>query len=731
MNLSLSEDQSILSDEFRKFFAEQSSMERVRKAEDQNGGFDAALWQSLGEMGALAMRIPGEDGFGAFEAGLVAFEAGRQLASAPLVEAIVASRLLAQLQGPEELIDAACSGNAVVTIALSEADAGVQLVPGGAVADAILVLDENEVRLVRPDKSAAPANLAGQPLGALDLSVAEGEVLCASNDARAQFLAALEEWKLLTAAWMTGAGLRALELAGDYAKEREQFGRPIAAYQAVAHPLGDMAAEMTGSDMIWRWAMSEIAKDGPEAKAAAPMAYWFAAQAASQAVYRAQHTFGGYGLALEYDIQLYVRRARAAAAVLGNPRDQLIDAGKRLWLGEDAALPDIGTPDIDFSYGEEAIAFAEETRAFFQRELTQEYRDKAHFSYDGHDWDLNRKMGKARLLFPSWPVEHGGRGLDDLATAAALQVWEDEGVTSHSQYVSNLVGHSIIHFGSDEAKAQIVPRLADGEIISCLGFSEPHSGSDVFAAKTRARRAEDGSGDWIIDGQKMWTSGANLAHHAFLLARTDMEAPKHKGMTVFLVPLDDPGVEIHPVHTFQDERTNATFYENVRIPDSYRIGPVNGGLQVMGFALTIEQGGGGFTGPHRHAVECAVEWAREASRDGGRAIESPRILERLAAAATRNRVSYLLYWRALWLKAEGGDRAAGPMSKLYSSEALLKDSTELWEMAAPDSLLRGKHGARQLEHEMRHGSVTTVYGGTSEVHRSQVAEAFFGLPKSR
>ncbi|AIT80056.1 acyl-CoA dehydrogenase family protein [Novosphingobium pentaromativorans] len=727
MNLSLSEDQTILADEFRKFFASESAMERVRAAEEKMGGFDPELWRSLGEMGALAMRIPGEDGFGLFEAGLVAFEAGRQLASGPLVEAILAARLLAQLGGPEDLIALASTGEAVVTLALHEAAVGAQIVPGGAVADAILVLSGDEVRLVREIVGKAPDNLGGQPLAPIDLSD-KGEILASDGDARAAFLAGLEEWKILTAAWMAGAGLRALELAGEYAKEREQFGRAIATFQAVAHPLADMAAEMTGADLAWRWAVAEVAQGGGKAAAAAPMAFWFAAQASSQAVYRAQHTFGGYGLALEYDIQLYVRRARAAAAILGDPRDQLITAGRRLWLDETAALPETGHPGIEFGYGEAAEAFAQETREFFQRELTDEYRANAHFSYDGHDWDLNRKMGEARLLFPSWPEEFGGRGLDDLATAAALQVWEDEGVTSHSQYVSNLVGHSLIHFGSDEVKRDIVPRLAKGEIISCLGFSEPHSGSDVFAAKTRARKDGD---DWIIDGQKMWTSGANLAHHAFLLARTDPDAPKHKGMTVFLVPLDDPGVEIHPVHTFQDERTNATFYENVRVPDSYRIGPVNGGLQVMGFALMIEQGGGGFVGPHRHAVESAVEWAREASRSGRKAIENPRVLERIAAAATRNTVSYLLYWRALWLKTQGTDRAAGPMSKLYGSEALLKDAVDLFELAAPDTLLRGKHGARRLEHEMRHASVTTVYGGTSEVHRSQVAEAFFGLPKSR
>ena len=724
MKLSLSEDQTILSDAFRKFFGEESSMERVRAAEAT--GFDRQLWKALGAMGALSMRVPDDEGFGAFEAGLVAFEAGRQLASGPLVEAVVATRLLAQLGGHDDLLAGAASGERVLTLALHEAASGEQLVPGGAVAEAILVLDGNEIGLVRPDGIDRPDNLASQPLGLLNLT--GREIVATGNAARGAFLAALEEWKLLTAAYLAGLGLRALELAGEYAKEREQFGRPIATFQAVAHPLADMAAEMTGADMMWRWAITEIERGGEQATASAPMAFWFAAQASSQAVYRSQHTFGGYGLALEYDIQLYVRRARAVAAILGDPRDQLILAGRRLWLGGEAALPDVGQPGIEFGYGEAARAFATETRAFFQQTLTDEYRANAHFSYDGHNWDLNKQMGEAGLLFPSWPVAHGGRGLDDLATAAALQVWEDEGVTSHSQYVSNLVGHSIIHFGSDAAKAEIVPRLAAGEIISCLGFSEPHSGSDVFAAKTRARRDGD---DWIIDGHKMWTSGANLAHHAFLLARTDPDVAKHKGMTVFLVPLDDPGVEIHAVHTFQDERTNATFYEGVRVPDKYRLGPVNGGLEVMGFALTIEQGGGGFVGPHRHAVEAAVEWARAATRDGGPAIESNRVLERIAAAAARNRASYLLYWRALWLKSQTVDRAAGPMSKLFGSEALLKDAVDLFELAAPDTLLRGKHGAQRLEHEMRHAAVTTVYGGTSEVHRSQVAEAFFGLPKSR
>jgi alkylation response protein AidB-like acyl-CoA dehydrogenase len=414
---------------------------------------------------------------------------------------------------------------------------------------------------------------------------------------------------------------------------------------------------------------------------------------------------------------------------MGDPRDALMHAGRRFWAGEKTSLPDAGPMAVEFGLGKEAEAFEAETRAFFDKTLTPAWHAKSHYSYAGHDWDLYRKKGAARLLYPTWPVEYGGRGLNSYGAAAQLEAWEDYGVTSHAQSVSNMVGHVIIRFGSEALKKKIMPRLTAGEVIMSLGYSEPSSGSDIFAAKTKAVRDGDG---WIVNGQKMFTSGANLASHVFLLARTNPDAPKHKGITMFLVPLDAPGVEIHPVHTFQDERTNATFYSDVRIPDENRIGPVDGALEILSWALSLEQGGGGFVGPHRHVFEAAVDWARTAIRDGKPALQNDRVLERLAHVAAHVQLSYLIFWRSQWLLETGVmDRAAGPMSKVFSSEVYLRDAMDMLDLAAPDTLLRGKHGLGLIELRHRHSTVTTVYGGTSEVHRSQVAENTFAFPKSR
>ena len=384
---------------------------------------------------------------------------------------------------------------------------------------------------------------------------------------------------------------------------------------------------------------------------------------------------------------------------------------------------------MEFGFGAQADAFAAETRAFFEEHLTPEWRAKSHYSYDGHDWDLNKVMGERGLLFPTWPAAHGGRGADGYVATAGLAVWDELDVTTHAQSVSNMVGHVIIRYGSPELKARVLPRLAAGEIITALGYSEPSSGSDIFAARTRAVREGE---DWVIDGQKMFTSGGNLASYVLLIARTNVDVPKHKGITLFVVPTDDPGFEVHPVHTFQEERTNATFYTNVRVSDAYRIGPVDGGTEVLGWALALEQGGAGFIGPHKRTVEAAVHWARRARRDGGVAIEQPRVLERLAKAHVHALASALVYYRSLWRTETGAnDRAAGPMSKVFSSEMFLRDATDLFDLAAPDSLLRGKHDLGFIELAGRHASATTIYAGTSEVHRSMVAEKALGLPRSR
>jgi alkylation response protein AidB-like acyl-CoA dehydrogenase len=252
----------------------------------------------------------------------------------------------------------------------------------------------------------------------------------------------------------------------------------------------------------------------------------------------------------------------------------------------------------------------------------------------------------------------------------------------------------------------------------------------VFAAKTRAVRDGD---DWIVNGQKVFTTCAHVSDYVLLLTRTDPEAPKHRGLTMFLVPMTLAGVSFDALHTMQEERTNVTFYADVRVPDMYRLGPVNGAVGVMAAAMKFEHSGEGYHISQPAMVQAAIAWAHEATGfDGRKRIEEPDVRARIARAAIHNEVADLLCRRAVWAGVEGiPGRAFGPMSKLFTSETYIKDSADLLELAAPDSLFEGHDPLGVIEYKHRHSVGTTIYGGTSEVHRSVVAEQALGLPRTR
>jgi alkylation response protein AidB-like acyl-CoA dehydrogenase len=295
--------------------------------------------------------------------------------------------------------------------------------------------------------------------------------------------------------------------------------------------------------------------------------------------------------------------------------------------------------------------------------------------------------------------------------------------------VTGMAGALVQKFGQPALQDEVLLKFASGELTSCLGFTEPSGGSDVFAAKTRAVR--DGE-DWVVNGQKMFTSGAELASYVLLLARTNPDVPKHKGLTLFLVPLKQPGVEIHPVHTFMDERTNATFYADVRVPDRYRLGEVDGGVRAMAAALSMEQGGSYYHYQMRDMIEAVVHWARDETRDGAPLLDHPSTLARLGRVYTHACISEALTARALWTRLSGQpDMAYGPASKVFSTQSFIDDAADLLDLAAPGSLVRGKTGLGVVEMGYRHSTATSVYGGTSEVLRSMVAEKRLGLPRSR
>jgi alkylation response protein AidB-like acyl-CoA dehydrogenase len=270
--------------------------------------------------------------------------------------------------------------------------------------------------------------------------------------------------------------------------------------------------------------------------------------------------------------------------------------------------------------------------------------------------------------------------------------------------------------------------MAAGEAICSLGYSEPGGGSDVFAAQTRA--TPDGNG-WRIDGQKMFTSGANLSDYVILITRTNPDLPKHKGLTLFIAPLKAAGVTVQPVHTFQDERTNITYYDGVRIPDSYRLGEVDGGVKVMSAALEIEHGSG-YAKTLKRMLAAGEELCREISYRGRPLIEDPSAQTRLARLFTQAELATVLNERILWATVEKKPAPAwGPMARVLSAEAFLDGARDLLDLTAPHSLSKRSGPASYINQCYRHAHATRIYGGTQEVHRSMIAERNLGLPRTR
>ena len=734
MQLSLPEDSVPVKDMFERFFASESTTVRVRAAEPV--GFDAALWKELLALEVPFMRMPADAGGGEmslFDACLMMEQAGRRLAPAPLAEALVALRILGLQGSPaaREWIAKVRDEGAVLTLALrSVADGKPQLVPGAAVADGILTFDGTELAIECPAAPLdAPHTLGGAAVGTFTPGQGQRVVLAGNADAARIWSAGIEEWKLLMSAALIGLSRESLEMAAAYACEREAFGQKIGTYQGIAHPLAVDVIDADGGAMLLMWTLRAVADGTADAAGLISTLFWWSSRTATNSVAHAIHTFAGYGLSNEYDIQLYHRRAKAWALALGDPEAELERGGRRLFLDEPAHLPDTGPVEVNFESPDVGNRLAEELRALLVSILDPEKHALFEENFEAHDWDVHRALGKAGFLFPSWPEKWGGRGADPDSARACANVRSELGWAGLAGGVTGMAGALVQQVGTPELQDEVLLGFARGDFTSCLGFTEPSGGSDVFAAKTRA--IQDGD-EWVINGQKMFTSGAELANYVLLLTRTDPDVPKHKGLTLFLVPLKVPGVEIHPVHTFMDERTNATFYADVRIPDRYRLGPVNGGVKMMATALSMEQGGSYYYRQLRKMVAAVLAWARTEDRDGKPLIEHPNTLSRLAKVYTHAAISEGLGARVLATRLAGEpDLAYGPASKVFTTEAYIVDSADLLNLSAPGSLVRGKSGLGLVEDGYRHSTATSIYGGTSEVLRSMVAERRLGLPRSR
>ncbi|WP_436777405.1 acyl-CoA dehydrogenase family protein [Yinghuangia sp. YIM S09857] len=383
---------------------------------------------------------------------------------------------------------------------------------------------------------------------------------------------------------------------------------------------------------------------------------------------------------------------------------------------------------MDFTEDPATGEFREEVRRVLAEHLTAELREHVGRTGTNHDWGLHRAVAERGWLAGALPVPLGGTGRSPEQLAALFR--ELELASAPYDGISNamLVSYILGHTGTATQKETVMADLLTGRAIACLGYSEPGSGSDVAAAATRAIRATDGDG-WVVNGQKMFTSLAEEARWALLLARTDTEAAKHRGLTFFLVDMTSPGVEVQELRTLSGKRTNITYYDDVRVPDAYRVGEVNGGWDVMLVALSFERGVAGGISDIAALHDLAVAKARTVrSISGEYLIDRPEVRERLARVAVDMEVAELLGARVAW--AAGTDRLPaqeGAECKLFATEAYGRAADAIVDAFGSEGL---RHD-REIEHAYRVAPIFTTAGGTSEVLRNLIAERGLKLPRAR
>ena len=384
---------------------------------------------------------------------------------------------------------------------------------------------------------------------------------------------------------------------------------------------------------------------------------------------------------------------------------------------------------MDFSRVELADddqAFLDEVRTFLAEQVTEDVIARDREAGDNFDEGVHLALGARGYLTGEWKPEGKGgfsrirRRIWDLEKRRAHVPWVTSGTTA-------LVARSVERFGRPELTDEVMPLVYSGHARMCLGYTEPEGGSDIATCKTRADRDGDG---WIINGSKMFTTGAHNCQYVFLIANTDPTAPKHQSITMFLVPLDTPGIEIQGIRTVDGDRTNIVYYSDVRVDDKYRLGEVNGGWTVLREPLNAEHGAVAAAadgladvsimshqvGFLAHALDTAAAKVAEPDPSDRRLIDDDSVAYRLGRSAAR---------------IEAAMSAPSIFGRVAGAQTMRDVSPELMDLlGAASALPAGAEGAADdgaSEYAFRFAPLVGIYGGTLEVFRNMIAQHALGL----
>jgi len=384
---------------------------------------------------------------------------------------------------------------------------------------------------------------------------------------------------------------------------------------------------------------------------------------------------------------------------------------------------------MDFYFTEEQERLRDEVRSFLKKEVTPGVvkETESRLGLGPHSWEFLRKAGARGWLCPTWPKQYGGLESsnidrliiqDEMAYCEAMEVWAG----------ARMAGPTILLFGNDEQKREFLPPIARGEVDYAAGLSEPDAGSDLGAIKLHA--VEDGD-DYVLNGQKLFNTACHFAQYHWLGARTDLDAPKHRGLSLFVVDLKSPGITIRPIQTLGGWRTNEVFYDNVRVPKKNMVGEKNSGFYYLAISLDFDRVS--TTGNMRRSLEQLVTYARETQRGGVPLGNDPLVRDKIAELAIEVEIARCLTYHHAWLRdKEIIPNYEASVLKLFGAGLGQRISKCFMELAGLYGQLQEGSKWAPLDGRIEHGACLSPYGsivgGTSEIMRSVIALRGLGLP---
>lgn len=393
---------------------------------------------------------------------------------------------------------------------------------------------------------------------------------------------------------------------------------------------------------------------------------------------------------------------------------------------------------MDFEFNEEQRQFMREVDEFLEANRSIDVMDvtrenMAQVCDTPERREFMGKIAERGWLGITWPKEHGGQDGDGIYEYLLNEKLSAVGGPGIGKGVG-IVGKTLINKASDKLKKEFLPQILNAEIEFAVGYSEPNAGSDSAAMRLKAERKGDG---WVLNGQKIFTTSAHFADWYWVGARTDPDAPKHHGITLFLVRMDDPGLTIHPMPTMGGELTNGVFFDDVFVHDDYRVGELNKGFQYIAEALDIER----FTlftfSPIRGRMQLLADYVKTATRDGEPLKDDPIIRQRIAQLVTECEVARLLGVKFVDAAINNPDKAPtieASHYKLYATELSLRIANATMDIVGPGAQLAlGTDGAPlngRSESCYTYTVIDTIGGGSSEVQKNIISRRELGLPKN-